>query len=56
MADASRLHPVWDSPISLEHFAQSLTALIEAPLELPLELGRLTEIDNASAIDIGPIG
>jgi AcrR family transcriptional regulator len=34
MADSSRLHPVWDSPVSLEHFAQTLTAMLESPLEL----------------------
>ena len=34
MADSSRIHPVWGSPTSLEHFAQTLTALLEAPLEL----------------------
>jgi AcrR family transcriptional regulator len=38
MADDSRAHPVWDSPTSLEHFAQALTALLEAPLELPAGL------------------
>ena len=37
MADRSRDHPIWDSPVSLEHFAQSLTALLEAPLELAPE-------------------
>jgi AcrR family transcriptional regulator len=40
MADSSRLHPVWDSPASLEHFAQSLAALLEAPFELPPDLAR----------------
>ena len=40
MADSSRIHPVWGSPTSLEHFAQTLTALLEAPLELRSALER----------------
>ncbi len=49
MADSSRIHLVWDSPISLEHFAQTLTALLGAPLELPPQLEGLSELDAGAS-------
>jgi AcrR family transcriptional regulator len=33
LGDDSRPHPIWSAAFSLEHFAQSLTALLEAPFE-----------------------
>lgn len=31
LGDETRAHPIWSADFSLEHFAQSLTALLEAP-------------------------
>lgn len=33
LADRSRPHPTWDSPDTLRHFTQTITAILEAPLE-----------------------
>lgn len=35
LADHSRSHPAWDSPASLEHFMQTLVALLAAEVDLP---------------------
>lgn len=35
LADHSRDHPMWTSESSLEHFLQSLVALVEAQVDLP---------------------
>lgn len=35
LADHSRNHPMWDSEGSLEHFQQTLVAILEAPANLP---------------------
>lgn len=56
LADHSRRHPTWESPHSLEHFAQTLVALIAAPVELPPEV-MAAPPDGATAMpDHGPLG
>lgn len=57
LADHSRPHPMWASDASFEHFAQVLTALLEAPVDLPAEA--LAAIDRHGGGDPGedrPIG
>ncbi|WP_352000029.1 helix-turn-helix domain-containing protein [Sphingobium sp. SJ10-10] len=38
LVDHSRAHPMWGSDSSLEHFMQSLVALLDAPANLPQEM------------------
>jgi AcrR family transcriptional regulator len=56
LADQSRRHPTWESPHSLEHFAQTLVALIEAPVELPPEAMAALPEGNPAMRDHGPLG
>jgi AcrR family transcriptional regulator len=56
LADHSREHPMWDGAHGLEHFAQTVVALLEAPLDLSAkalaEIGREATPDNR----LGPVG
>ena len=56
LADHSRDHPMWDSAHGLEHFAQTVVALLETPLDLSAgavaEIGREPTPDNR----LGPVG
>lgn len=57
LADESRDHPMWGSEHSLEHFAQALTALLEAPVDLPA--GAIAQIEGRPAPPQearGPVG
>jgi hypothetical protein len=56
LADHSRSHPTWGSEHSLEHFAQSLTALIEAPLDLPEHAYTAAANDEQTMSEDGPVG
>ncbi|BAV63676.1 TetR/AcrR family transcriptional regulator [Sphingobium cloacae] len=38
LTDHSREHPMWGSEASVEHFLQTLVALLEAPVDLPPSL------------------
>lgn len=37
LADHSRAHPIWGADYSLEHFARSLTTVLEARFDLPVD-------------------
>lgn len=56
LADHSRDHPMWSSAHGLEHFAQTVAALLEAPLVLSgealAEIGRQQTPENR----LGPVG
>lgn len=56
LADHSRDHPMWSSAHGLEHFAQTVVALIEAPLDLSgealAEIGQQPTPENR----LGPVG
>lgn len=58
LADHSRDHPMWRADASLEHFAQSLVSLLEAPVDLPS--GALADemVLKGSALEhgAGPVG
>lgn len=56
LADHSRAHPMWESRHGLEHFAQTVVALLEAPLDL--SASALAEIDRQPTPDnrLGPVG
>lgn len=57
LADRSRQHPTWDSDHSLEHFAQSLTTVLEAPVRLPPEVLTLMARDRERPPhEHGPVG
>lgn len=57
LADHSRAHPTWNSPYSLEHFAQSLTILLQAPLEMPAEaIASIGAADDRTPVHDGPLG
>lgn len=57
LADHSRNHPMWSSDSSLEHFMQSLVALLEAPMDLhPDMLLGLAKRDDAVTDPPGPVG
>jgi AcrR family transcriptional regulator len=58
LADHSRAHPMWGSVTSVEHFLQTLTALVSAPVDLaaPMMNG-LTGREAIFLPDLpGPIG
>ncbi|WP_336962677.1 helix-turn-helix domain-containing protein [Sphingobium aquiterrae] len=44
LADHSRNHPMWGADYSLEHFTQSVVAMLEAPANLPHEV--VAQIDR----------
>jgi AcrR family transcriptional regulator len=54
LADHSRDHPMWGSQESLEHFAQSLVGLLEAPVEL--SSNALHRAGNEKLEPRGPMG
>ncbi len=57
LADRSRAHPMWASDASFEHFSQVLTALLEAPVDLPADA--MAALDRHGGADPGenrPIG
>ncbi|WP_176591193.1 TetR/AcrR family transcriptional regulator [Sphingobium sp. EM0848] len=57
LVDHSRDHPMWGNDASLEHFAQSLVALLAAPIDLPLEM--LADIPRKEGFGLerpGPVG
>ncbi|WP_157218170.1 TetR/AcrR family transcriptional regulator [Flavisphingomonas formosensis] len=57
LADESRDHPMWGSEHGLEHFAQALTALLEAPVDLPA--AAIAQIEGRAAPlpeTRGPVG
>jgi AcrR family transcriptional regulator len=54
LADHSRDHHMWGAEHSLEHFAQSLVALLEAPADLSSEA--LRQASHAVPEARGPIG
>jgi AcrR family transcriptional regulator len=54
LADHSRDHPMWGSDVSLEHFLQSLVALVEAPVDLPPAM--LTGMAQPIHDPPGPVG
>jgi hypothetical protein len=53
LTDPTRTHPTWGSDLTLVHFAQTLTAMLEAPA--PPEAGGATT-DDRSPVVLGPIG
>jgi len=57
LADRSRAHPIWSAAFSLEHFAQSLTQVLAAPVDLliglPTDAG---PDDDRSVTPNGPLG
>jgi AcrR family transcriptional regulator len=54
LADSSRPHPTWDSAVMLEHFAATVTALLEAPAPI----GDVAALPSAGpdSIVLGPVG
>jgi hypothetical protein len=53
LTDPTRTHPTWASDLTLIHFAQTLTAMLEAPA--PLEAATPGEEERAPVV-LGPIG
>lgn len=57
LADHSRDHPMWGNEASLEHFIQSLVALLDAPVDLTPEiLADLPKRGGAMFGQPGPVG
>ncbi|MES1971490.1 MAG: helix-turn-helix domain-containing protein [Pseudomonadota bacterium] len=57
LSDHSRAHPIWSAPYSLEHFAQSLTLVLEAPIELgPDVIAAIVPDDDRMPTQHGPVG
>lgn len=57
LADESRAHPMWGSEASVEHFLQTLVALLEAPADLPAAMLRqLGQRGGAIPDRPGPVG
>lgn len=57
LADHSRDHPMWGNDSSLEHFIQSLVALLEAPVDLPAHmLANLPQRHGVILGQPGPVG
>ena len=57
LADRSRDHPMWNSEGSLEHFKQSLVALLEAPVDLaPDMLAGIGRRGGGMPEPPGPVG
>ena len=57
LADHSRNHPMWGSEASLEHFLQTLVALLDAPADLPPEmLQSIDKPDGGLPGRPGPVG
>ncbi|CAN5155154.1 hypothetical protein BH09PSE3_BH09PSE3_18030 [soil metagenome] len=54
LADRSRNHHMWEAEHCLEHFAQSLVALLEAPLDIPPESMGQNHVSMPEAH--GPVG
>ncbi len=54
LADHSRDHPMWGAGHSLEHFVQSLVALLDAPVDMPPDIVRA--MDTAMPDTQGPMG
>jgi AcrR family transcriptional regulator len=56
LADRSRPHPTWNSPVSLEHFAHSVTTLLEAPFAAAPDalVGDFAAVDASAGH--GPLG
>jgi AcrR family transcriptional regulator len=54
LADHSRDHPMWSSEHSLEHFCQSMVALLSAPVSLPS--GAEPQDERPMPGEQGPIG
>jgi AcrR family transcriptional regulator len=55
LTDATRPHPTWASADMLPHFVQTLTAMLEAPLEKGLFAGARAKAANPRAI-VGSVG
>lgn len=53
LADHSRAHPMWADEHSLEHFCQSMVALLAAPCALPSDA---SDADDAMPHTHGPVG
>ena len=56
LADHSREHPMWDGAHGLEHFAQTVVALLEAPLDLPAAAVAEISRQPTPANRLGPVG
>lgn len=56
LADDSRDHPMWGSECSLEHFLQTLVALIDAPVDLPTTMRAGMKKGSGSLDPPGPVG
>ncbi|MBK5263721.1 MAG: hypothetical protein JJE34_00600 [Alphaproteobacteria bacterium] len=57
LSDRSRSHPTWGSDVSLEHFVQSVTTVLEAPVNFPAEALATIGVDGAPLPrDYGPVG
>ncbi|WP_313801897.1 helix-turn-helix domain-containing protein [Sphingobium sp.] len=57
LADHSRDHPMWGNDASLEHFVQSLVALLDAPTDLPPALlAGLPKREGVMLEHPGPVG
>lgn len=57
LADHSRAHPIWSAAFSLEHFAQSLTLVLEAPVTFSAEaLATIGPDDDRATAQHGPVG
>ncbi|WP_068094365.1 TetR/AcrR family transcriptional regulator [Novosphingobium rosa] len=54
LADRSRHHAMWADEMGLEHFAQVLTAVLEAECDLPDSMAQIT--DSKRLADHGPMG
>lgn len=53
LADRSRAHPMWSGGHGLEHFVQTVVALLEAPADLPDGIGQGSD---ALLAERGPVG
>lgn len=56
LTDHSRDHPMWGDEASLEHFMQSLVALLEAPVDMPPQMIGVGMRDGAVPGQVGPVG
>jgi hypothetical protein len=56
LADDSRDHPMWGSECSLEHFLQTLVALVDTPVDLPVAMLAGMKKGLGSLDPAGPVG
>ena len=55
LADASRAHPTWRSDDTLDHFAQTVVAMLEAPVDAAAH-GVAAEPHEPMELAPGPLG